>query len=56
MKVHLRVEAVTPAHTTFRVFVNTASCGLLTMRTDEAEAFRQIVALAGRQAQGEDRA
>lgn len=31
-------EAVTPVHTTMRVFANGASAGLLTMRNDDGEA------------------
>ena len=48
MKFTFRTEgAPTPAHETMRVFVNGASAGLLTMRTEEAAAFKRALAPLG---------
>lgn len=44
MRLHLRVETrIGLPHTTFRVFVDGASCGLLTMSTEEFAIFEDII-------------
>ena len=43
MKVHLRADKATGAHTTFTVFMNGGNCGQLTMKEEEAIHFHHML-------------
>ena len=50
MRLHLRIESESPAHTRFTLFVNGACCGPeQTMRSEEFRVYAEMLALGKRE-------
>lgn len=49
MRIHLRLDKVTPPHIHQTLFIDGGNCGTLTMRTDEYQIFRTVLRQGAKQ-------